>query len=248
VEVFGGLPDGRLVFPEDGRAALGRNNRIIGVFEHEDPVADADAQRPAASSLADDQADDRHPEPGHDLQVVGDRLGLAPLLGPDAGISALRVNESNDWKAEFFRFPEDAIGFAVPLGIHLAEVAVEPFAGRPALLMAHDGYGPPLIEGQSGDQGRIIGEPAVPVHLHEIGCQGFDVIEGHRPLGMPGDLNDLTRDQAGLDFPPFGLDLKAQSGRFFIEAGFAGQDQGVDLFFQGDDRFFKRVEILGFRH
>ena len=56
MEVFGGLLDGRLVFPENGRAALRRNDRVIGVLKHEDLVADADAQRSAASAFADDPA------------------------------------------------------------------------------------------------------------------------------------------------------------------------------------------------
>jgi hypothetical protein len=55
------------------------------VLEHEEAVAEADAQAAAAPALADDDIDDGCPEGGDGLQVEGDRLGLAALLGPIPG-------------------------------------------------------------------------------------------------------------------------------------------------------------------
>ena len=110
-------------------------------------------------------------------------------------------------KAELFGHLHDPEGLAVAFGVHLAEVPVDPLAGRPAFLLADDGHGLAFVEGEAGDEGRVVGEPAVAVDLHEILHQGVDVIQGVRPLGMPGDLDDLGGREVGIDFGPFPLDL-----------------------------------------
>jgi len=54
--------------------------------------------------------------------------------------------------AEFFGHLEDPQGLAVALGIHLAEIAVQAFAGGAALLLSDHGDGPALVEGEPGDE------------------------------------------------------------------------------------------------
>ena len=56
----GRRPFGVLVaLPEDAGAAFGADDRVVGVLQHRDAVADADSQRTAAAAFADDDADDR---------------------------------------------------------------------------------------------------------------------------------------------------------------------------------------------
>ena len=50
----------RRVLPEDRGAALGRDDGIDRVLEHEDAVADAERERAAGAALAGDRHDDRH--------------------------------------------------------------------------------------------------------------------------------------------------------------------------------------------
>ena len=192
--------------------------------------------------------DDGDPQGGHDLEVVGDRLGLAALLGPDAGIGAGRVDEADHREAELLGQLHDPEGLAVPLGVHLAEVALDPLAGRPALLMADDGHGRALVEGEAGHDRRVVGEAAVAVDLQEILGQGLDIVQGIGPLRVAGDLDDLGRGQIGLDLGPFRLDLAAEGGDFLGRAGLAGQQDRVDLLLEIEDRLLERIEIVGFVH
>ena len=58
----GGLGRLGLVAPENGRAALGRDDRVVGVLEDEHAVGDADAERAAAAAFAQHHGDDGHAE------------------------------------------------------------------------------------------------------------------------------------------------------------------------------------------
>ena len=57
------------VAPQDGRAAFGRNDAVDGELLHQHAVADGDAERSPAASLAAHQDDDRHFEHHHLAQV-----------------------------------------------------------------------------------------------------------------------------------------------------------------------------------
>ena len=46
--------------------------------------------------------------------------------------------------------------------------------------------------------------------------RSVDVIEGVRPLGVAGDLDDLGRRQIGTDLGPLLLDLEAEGGDLFL--------------------------------
>src|SRR5688572_25498982 len=72
--------------PEDRGAAFGGNHAVDRELVHENPVADRDAERAAAASLAMHDHDDRHIERSHLPQVERDRFRNAALLRLDAGI------------------------------------------------------------------------------------------------------------------------------------------------------------------
>ena len=85
---LGGLLDRVLVLPEDGRAALGADDGVEGVLEHRhrSPMPMPRAPPLPPSPMMTTTIGTRSLE--NDLEVVGDGLGLAALLGADAGIGA----------------------------------------------------------------------------------------------------------------------------------------------------------------
>ena len=125
-------------FPEDRGAAFGADDRIIGVFEHRHPVAQADPQGASGPAFADHQADDRRIDPAHRHQRLGDRQGLPSLLGGDPGIGAGSVDEGDDWQAELGRHLHLEDRLAIPFGMGAAEVAGGSLGERPPLLVADE--------------------------------------------------------------------------------------------------------------
>ena len=138
LEGRGGLGGVFAPFPEDRGAALGADDRVIGVLEHPQPVADADAQRAAGAPLADHHADDRGADLAHLHQVLGDDRRLAALLGRDARIGARGVDERDDRQAELGGEPHLQQGLAIALGVGAAEVAGGPLGQVLALLVADE--------------------------------------------------------------------------------------------------------------
>src|SRR6185436_21175030 len=93
-------------------------------------------ERAARAALADHGDDDRHAQARHFEQVSADGLGLAALLGVDAGISAGGVDEGEYRQAELFGELHHAQRLAVALGLGHAEIARDLFLGVAALLVA----------------------------------------------------------------------------------------------------------------
>ena len=113
----------------------------------------------------------------HLAQVDGDRLGDAALLGLDARVRRRRVDEHDDRPAELLGQLHHAQRLAVALGPRVAEVAEDLLLGVAALLVADDQHRLPLVVGEAGDDGVIVGEAAVAVDLDEVGEQPLDVVE-----------------------------------------------------------------------
>jgi hypothetical protein len=172
----------------------------------------------------------------------------AALLGSDAGVGAGGVDESDDGEAELLGLLHDPQGLAVALGIGLAEVPFDAGPGRPALLVPDDGRGPALVEGQPGDDRRVVGEPPVPVHLHEVLEEEGDVVQGVRAFGVAGDLDDVDGGHPGDDLGPFLLDLPPELGDAVLLVEVVALGDGVDLFLEGQDALFQGIELHGFFH
>src|SRR5690606_33351702 len=96
---------------------------------------DADRERAARAALADHYADDRRPEARHREEIARDRLALAALLGADAGIRALRVDQRHDRQRKLLRELHDAQGLAVTLRARHAVVAIDALLRVAALLV-----------------------------------------------------------------------------------------------------------------
>jgi len=122
------------VFPEDARAALGRDDAVGSIFEHVHAVGDAEGQRAAAppspmmvammGTCARDMA-----------KSTANGLALPALLGADARIRARRVDEGEHGEPEAVGQLVEAARFAVSLGVRLAEVARDLLLGGAPLLM-----------------------------------------------------------------------------------------------------------------
>ena len=98
-ESGGGLLFFAGVLPHDGGAALGRDDGVDGVFEHEDAVGDRERQRSAGAAFAGNGGDGGDAEAGHFDEVAGDGFALAALFGADAGVGAGEVDEGEDGAA-----------------------------------------------------------------------------------------------------------------------------------------------------
>ena len=155
--------------PQDRGAAFGRDHRVGRVLQHQRDVADGDRERAARAAFADDGDDDRHAQPRHLVEVAADRLGLAALLGADAGIGAGRVDEREERQAELLGELHQPQRLAIALGPRHAEVAVDLLLGVAALLVA-DHHARDAVEArEAADDRGIVRERAVAVQLLEIG-------------------------------------------------------------------------------
>src|SRR5262245_48156095 len=108
------------------------------MLEHKHAVGGRDRDRAARAADADDDRDIRYAELEAGFRGARDRLGLAALLGADARIGALGVDEREDWNLEAVGHLHQPHCLAVALRPRHAEIVLEPiFRGR-ALLVADD--------------------------------------------------------------------------------------------------------------
>src|SRR5260370_32120295 len=116
--------------------------------------------------------------------VARDGLGLAALLGIDAGISSLCIHERENRPSKLGRELHNAKRFAIALRLGLAEIAQQSLLAVPPLLVTEDGNGAPVKARKSGDDGGVFAERPFAVQFHEIGEEEADEIERVRPLPM----------------------------------------------------------------
>ena len=240
LERLGGLDLAPGVAPQDGRAALGRDDAVDRVLLHQHAVADGDAERAAAAALPRHDDDDRHVEHRHLAQVVGDGLGDAALLRLDARVGRRRVHEDDDRPPELLGEAHHADRLAVALRAGVAEVAVDLLLGVAPLLVPHHAHRLAVVVGKAGHDGVVVAEAAVAVHLDEIGEQQADVVEHVRPGGVPRHLHALPGRQGPVDLAPDRLDAAAEALDLPIALG-RGRHQleGLDLLLQDADRLFE---------
>ena len=109
-----------------------------------------------------------------------DGLGLAALLGADARIGALGVDQREDRNAEAVGHLHQAHRLAVALRARHAEIVLEPVLGGRALLVADDADALAAEAAEAADDRLVVAELAVAGERHEIGDQGGDVVEAAR--------------------------------------------------------------------
>ncbi len=189
------------VLPEDRGAPLRRDHRVVGVFEDQQAVRDADAERAAAAALADHDAHDRDAQRRHLLDVLRDRAGLAALLGADAGKRALGVDQRDDRDAEPLGEVHLEQRLAVPLGVGAAEVRGDALLGRLALAVADDHHARAVEPRQAADDRLVVAEAAVAEELEEAAERRLDVIGRVGPPRMAGEPDAVPRRQLREDLP-----------------------------------------------
>ena len=198
---------------------FGTDDGVVGVLEHGDAVADADAQRAAAPAFADDHADDRRWQPGHFEHVLGDDLGLAAFLGADAGVGPGRVDQADDRQSEFGRQPHLGHRLAIAFRMRAAEVTRRSFLVGPALLMADD-HDLELIElGKASANRAIVAEVLVAVQLDELVERQFEVVDRVGAILVTSDLDGLPRREMAVDVPCHIGNLAPQTPNLIFHRG-----------------------------
>src|SRR5262249_17358229 len=147
--------------------------------------------RPAAASLADQRTQDRDAERRERPQALGDRLRLAPLLGADAGIRALRVDEGEDRAAEALGEREESHRLPVAFRARHPEVARDLLRRRPPPLLADDDDRAAAEARDPPHDGGVVAEATVAMQLDEIAAEDADVVEHRRPVRVPRELDPL---------------------------------------------------------
>ena len=84
-QAFRGLPGASRVFPEDAGRALGRNDRIIGVFHYQYTVAYPDTNRSAGTAFTNNHCDYRHFETEHITHTQRNRFTNMTLFRRNPG-------------------------------------------------------------------------------------------------------------------------------------------------------------------
>ena len=135
----------------------------------------------------------------HLEQIAADRLGLAALLGVDAGIGARRVDEGEHRQAELLGELHQAQRLAVALGLGHAEVARDLLLGVAPLLVADHHAGRAVEARQPADDRSVVREGAVAVQLLEMREEPLHVVERERALRMARDLRHLPGSQLAVD-------------------------------------------------
>ncbi len=136
----------------------------------------------------------------HLKNILGDNQGLAPLLGPDARISARRIYQGNYGQIEFLGQFHLELGLAIALRMRASEMAGHPVMDILALAGADKHHFVSPYLGQAADHGRVVAERTVSVQRHEItAAKKMNVIGHLRPGLVPGQQNPLPRRQVLID-------------------------------------------------
>ena len=161
-------------------------------------MARGDGDGAARAALADDHRDQRHAEREAAVRRARDGLGLAALLGADAGIGAGRVDQRDDGHVELVGHLHQAHGLAIALGLGHAEVVADAALGVGALLVADDHDRAAAEAAEPADDGLVLGEVAVAGERREVLDQRADVVEAVRALGMARHLRLLPGRQLAV--------------------------------------------------
>ena len=161
------------------------------MLQHIDAVGGGDRDGAAGAAFADDDRDRRHLERQAGGGRARDGLGLASLLGADAGIGAGSVHQRQKRDLETVGKLHQAHRLAVAFRPHRAEIVLDAACRVRALLLADHRHRLAAEAGEAADDRLIVAEIAVAGQGREITEQALDVVDAMRPVGMAGDLHLL---------------------------------------------------------
>ena len=242
-EGFRGAGGGGAVLPQNGGAAFGGDDGLVGFFEDEDAFGHADAESAAGAAFADDGGDDGDFEEHHFAQIDGDGLGDVAFLSADAGVGTGGIDESDDGEAEFIGHFHEAKGFAVAFGVGGTEIAADVFLGVAAFLGADEHDAVFTEAGEAADDGLIVGVKAIAVEFGKIGKGGGEIIEGVGAAGMAGELDALPWGEVRKDGLAGFLELGLHLGDLGLQADGRVLFEFIELALQFEDRLFE-IQIM----
>ena len=173
---------------------------------------------------------------------MADRLGLATLLGSDAGVGAGGVDEGEHRQRKLLGQLHQPHRLAIALGARHAEVADDLFLGVAPLLVADDNAGLAVEAREATDDRLVVGVAAVAVQLFEIGEDQLGIIERVRTLRMARDLGNLPRAELGVEILGQRLALALEPLDLVgdVDRGIVlHETQLVDFFLEFGDRRFE---------
>ena len=138
-------------------------------------------------------------QPRHFEHRVGDDLGLAALLGANARISTRRMDQTDYRHVELGRQVHLGQRFAIAFRVCTAGIAGAALFEGFAFLMAHKHHPIGIEFRPAGADGPIVAKELVAVQFNEFVEHQFEVVGGHGPVGVPGDLDRLPRLQLAID-------------------------------------------------
>ena len=229
--------------PEDRGAALGRDDRVDRVFEHQHPVGHGQRHGAAGPALADDGAHQGHPDLEAGLDGAGDRLGLSTFLGANAGIGARGVDEGHQGQPKTVRQLHQADGLAVAFRRRHAEIVGHALVGVGALFMADDHHRAATESGQAADDRLVLAEGAVTGEGGKILHQAVDIMGGVGTVGVAGNLGFLPRRQFFVGLPKLPVDLALEALDFGPDVDLAAAAQAAQLLDLGLELGDRLLEI-----
>ena len=143
------------VTPQNRRTAFRRDDRIHGMFEHQDAVRRGDRNGHARTAFADHKADDRYSQFETDFDGSGNCLSLAALFRPDAGISASSIDKCDYRQAEAVRQMHQALCLAIPFGPGHAEIMLHAGFGIVAFFLPDNDDGLAFEPAEAADNGVV---------------------------------------------------------------------------------------------
>ena len=216
------------------------------MLEHQHLVGGGDGDRAARAAFADDHGDVGDAEREAGVGRAGDRLGLAALLGVDAGKGAGGVDEGDDRKLEAVGKLHEAGRLAIALGPGHAEIVLEAALRVVALLLADDDDGCAAEPAETADDRLVLAEIAVAGERGEVGDQTFQIVGAARPPLDARDLGFLPGGEGGVEVGERLLRLRLELGDLLGERGQVALlgdgaqfvDAGVDI---GDGLFETQI-------
>ena len=181
------------VLPEDRREALRAQDRVHGVFEHEDLIGDGNRERSTGVTLTGDDRDDRHMQAAHGCEIPCDGLPLSVLLCLHARIGTRRIDEGDDRTAELLGLLHEAECLTIALRTRHTEIEADVLFHRATLAVTEDGHRHTLVTGDAAIDGRILIIEMIPLLLEEVGEEMLDEIVDVRALRMTGQIDAVRR-------------------------------------------------------
>ncbi len=189
----------RPVFPQDGGSALGADDRVIRVLQHQHTIGHPDAERPAGAPLPDHDRDDGRPQDHHFAEINRDGLSDVAFFRPDARVRARRVDERHHGQTEFLGESHDPQRLPVTLGVGAAEIALDVFLHVAPFLVGDDHATQAIERRQAGRHRTVVTEVPVSVQFNEIAEAQPQIIQGVRSLWMARDFHTIPCAEVGVN-------------------------------------------------